>query len=93
MGTTPVVINITLDTYRRTLRPFVLKYAAFLRRFHTFSNPGANTGVFVRQGYKQPTCGSLFVLNTGKLQRNDNAGAYFGGLLARKFAPKGYILH
>jgi hypothetical protein len=73
MGTTPVVINITLDTYRRTLRPFVLKYAVFLRRFHTFSNPGANTGVFVRQGYKQSTRSSLLALNTGKLQRNDKA--------------------
>jgi hypothetical protein len=69
MGTTPVVINITLDTYRRTLRPFVLEYAGFLRRFHTFSNPGANTGVFIRQGYKISTRGSPLALNTGKITK------------------------
>jgi hypothetical protein len=69
MGTTPVVIDITLDTYRRALAPFVLKYAAFLKRFHTSSNPGANTVVFVRKGYKQSTRGWRLALNTGKVTK------------------------
>jgi hypothetical protein len=91
MGTTPVVIDITLDIYRRTLPPFVLKYAAFLRRFHTFSNPGANTRVFVRQGDKQSTRGSLLAFNPGKLQRNDNAMCTSAASLLGSSRLKGYI--
>jgi len=73
MGTTPVVIDITLGTYRRTVAPFVLKYAVFSIRFLASNKFCANTADLLSRYETIDLWPRYSFKPLEKLQKYDNA--------------------